>query len=343
MAIEDFARAIPKIELHLHLEGSVRPSTFVALAQKNGLALPPFDDVMELYRYDNLIDFLKIYDLVCRAVRTPDDFHRIAYEALSSAAAGGGRYVEFFFSPHAHAEFLPYPAMLDGILAGMRDAEADHGVVSRLIPAHAKPLGPEKGVAFVEMVAEHRRDAVIGIGTDYDELPVGPAAFRAMYDRARDLGLHLTAHAGEVGPADFVREAVEVLKVERVDHGYHVVDDAALVEECRAAGVFFTCCPSTTLYTTEYTDLSAPDHAIRRMIDAGLRVTLNTDDPPMFGTDLGAEFAMAAKALALTPAELKACTINAIDASWLDEGTKRAWRAEWTAEIDRLEAELLPS
>lgn len=342
MTIEDFARAIPKIELHLHLEGAVLPSTFVALAEKNGLALPPFDDVMELYRYGNLLDFLKIYDLVSRSVQKPEDFHRITYEALASAASGGARYVEFFFSPHAHlASGITYPEMLDGIIAGMHDAKTDKGVVSLLIPAHAKPLGPEKGLAFVEMVAANRRDEVIGIGTDYDELPDSPAVFKAMYDRARELGLHVTAHAGEVGPAEFVREAIDDLKVERVDHGYNVVDDPALVARCRDEGVFFTCCPSTTLYTTTFTDLASPDHAIRRMIDAGLKVTLNTDDPPMFGTNISDEFALVARTLRLTPAEFKACTMNAIDASWLDEGTKRSWRTEWSAEIDRLAKELV--
>ena len=341
MTLEEFARAIPKIELHLHLEGSVRPGTLVELARKNGLELPPFDDVAELYRYDNLLDFLKVYNLVCASVVTADDFRRITYEALESCAAGGARHVEFFFSPHAHmASGATYGEMLDGILAGMHEAEAAFGVSSRLIPAHSRVLGPEAGVEFVEMVLSDRRPEVIGVGLDYDELPNNPGMFKAMYDAARAGGLRLTAHAGEVGPAGFVREAIEVLGVERVDHGYHIVDDPELVEECRRSGICFTCCPSTTLTTTVWRDLTDPGHAVRRMIDLGLCVTINTDDPPMFGTDLGREFALCVTAMGLTAEELKACALNSIAGSWLEETAKREWTAAWSTEIDALTARI---
>jgi adenine deaminase len=186
MTLEEFALKIPKIELHLHLEGSVRPSTFVDLAGKNGLPLPSFSDPAELYQYDNLMDFLKVYDLVCRSVLAPEDFRRITCEALESCAAGGARHVEFFFSPHAHlACGVLYGDMLDGIIAGMKDAEREKGVSSRLIPAHSRVLGPERGVDFVRMVLSDLRPEVIGIGLDYDEFPNNPKLFRPMYELAR--------------------------------------------------------------------------------------------------------------------------------------------------------------
>jgi len=341
MNIEEFARRIPKAELHLHLEGAVDPQTFVELAAKNGVTLPPFGDVMELYRYDNLLEFLNIYNLVSRAVVSVADFRRITYEMLARCAGGGARHVEFFFSPHAHMAYgVRYADMLDGIVGGMADAETDFGLGSLLIPAHSKALGPARGLDFVDMVLEHRRDQVIGIGTDYDELPNNPALFAGMYDKARAAGLRLTAHAGEVGPADFVRQAVEVLKVDRVDHGYHVVDDPALVADCRDRGVFFTCCPSTTLTTTVFRDFGDPGHAIRRMIDLGLKVTLNSDDPPMFGTDLGAEFALAATQMQLTADQLETCALTSVHAAWVDDTAKRQWITDWTAEIQALKAQL---
>jgi len=341
LTLEEFAIKIPKIELHLHLEGSVRPSTFVELTRKNNLALPRFAETAELYRYDNLMDFLKIYDLVCRSVVTKEDFQRITYEALQSSAAGGARHVEFFFSPHAHMAYgVRYSDMLDGIIAGMKDVEAEQGVSSRVIPAHSRVLGPERGVDFIKMVLSDLRPEVIGVGLDYDELPNNPGLFRSMYDLARANGLHLTAHAGEVGPASFVREAIEDLKVERVDHGYHIVDDPGLIRECRDRGIYFTCCPSTTLTTTVWRNLADPSHAIRRMIDAGLNVTIHTDDPPMFATDLGHEFVLCVREMKLTAAQLKRCVLASIQASWLEEAKKALWTREWSAEIDALAAQL---
>jgi adenosine deaminase len=332
---------LPKTELHLHLEGSVKPETFAALAAKNGVKLPIKSDVRELYVYADLPAFLVIYDHVCHSILSADDFHRVTYEALTSAAAGGARYVEFFFSPHAHLALgVPYAVMLDGITKGMRDAETDVRVGSRLIPAHSRERGPERGLEFLDMVLADRRDEVIGIGLDYNEAPFPPAPFKEMYDRARAAGLHVTAHAGESGPAANVRDSIDVLHVERIDHGYHVVDDPALVARCRDLGIHFTCCPSTSGITSPWKDIAAPDHAIRQMIKAGLKVSIHSDDPPMFGTSLANEYVRVATEMRLSPAELKECALNGVRGSWLDEGTKRDWVADWSKEIDALAAEL---
>jgi adenosine deaminase len=337
LTLEEFAVRVPKIELHLHLEGSVQPSTFVDLSRKNGLDLPPFCEIGELYAYDNLLDFLRMYDLVCRSVRAREDFERITFEALESCARSGARYVEFFFSPHAHMAYgVKYSDMLDGIFAGMERAQKTHDVSSGLIPAHSRVLGPERGVDFVRMVLADRRPGILGIGLDYDELPNNPALFHAMYDLARSNGLHVTAHAGEVGPAQFVREAIEDLGVERVDHGYHVVDDPALVAECLRRGTFFTCCPSTTLTTTVWRDLGDAQHAIKRMIDLGLNVTIHSDDPPMFRTNLAQEFVRCVREMKLSPQQLKTCVLRSIEASWLDRATKDAWKSEWDSEIEQM-------
>lgn len=329
-----FVRALPKSELHLHLEGSVAPSTLAELARKHGVALgaAPLD---ALYRFDDLAGFLVMYGVVCDAVRDAADFERMTYEALERVANAGGRYAELFFSPHAHVH-TPYGTMLDGIISGMHAAALDFDVFSQLIPAHNRELGPDAGLAFVEMVVEDRREEIAGIGLDYMEND--PRPFGPMYDYARREGLHVTAHAGEIGPAAYVRDSIEQLRCERIDHGYHVVDDAELVAACRAAGTFFTCCPTTTLHTTEWRDPAAPDHAIRRMLEAGLTITINTDDPGLMQTTLVDEYLMVAQKMAATRAQLKTLSLNGLRASWLDEGTKREMLAAWDAEIDELPA-----
>jgi adenosine deaminase len=193
-------------------------------------------------------------------------------------------------------------------------------VITRIIPAHNRELGPAKGMEFLERVLEHRRPEVVGIGLDYGERDHPPAQYAELFAEARRQGLGVTAHAGEDGPADHVRDAVELLGCRRIDHGYHIVDDPGLVELCRDMDVLFTVCPTTTLHTTIWRDLRAPDHAIRRMIEAGLRVTLNTDDPALFGTDLDREYLLAAEAFGLSREDLARIAANGFSHSWTPEG-----------------------
>jgi adenosine deaminase len=318
----------------LHLEGSVAEPTLIELAAKHGIKLP-FAEIGELFRFTDLAEFLGMYDVVCDAMRDADDFRRTTYEALERVADSGGRYVELFFSPQPHMQRngVGYATILDGIIAGTRDAYTDRGVIARLIPAHNRELGGEAGLEFVDMVLAQRRDEVIGIGLDY--LENDPRPFAPMYERARKGGLHVTAHAGEIGPASYVRDSLDLLGCERIDHGYHIVDDPELVERCAAAGTFFTACPTTTTYTTDWRDLTSPDHAIRRMLDSGLALTLNTDDPGLMRTTLLNEYRYVA-AMGRTPEELKEICLNGVRASWLDAETKREWIEVWSAEIDGL-------
>ncbi|MDN2579556.1 adenosine deaminase [Aquibium sp. ELW1220] len=340
MSVEGFVRALPKVELHLHLEGAVSAATFADLAEKNGVALPAGKRTSDLYSYGNLPDFLAIYDLVCASIRDAADFSRVTFEALERCALAGARYVELFFSPHAHlAHGVAYSTMLEGILDGFRRAKESYGLVATLIPAHSRELGPERGERFLDMVLSERPAQVIGIGLDYNEAPFPPAPFAGLWERARAAGLNVTAHAGEGGPATFVRDSIDLLGVSRIDHGYHVVDDADLVARCRESRIPFTCCPSTTLATTVWRDLGSPDHAIRRMIEAGLNVTIHSDDPPMFGTTLDREYALIARNFALSPETLGRIALAGLEASWLDPDTKRRWKADWSAEIDRLVAD----
>lgn len=339
-----FLRAIPKTELHLHLEGAVSPATFAALAAKHSVSLPRFDAPAELYQYDSLVDFLEMYSLVSQSIRDREDFRQVAYECLARCAASGVRYVELFFSPESHFDVgVEYSAMLDGIIQGQHDAETDHGVASRIVPAINRELGPQRAVSFVQMVVADRRDEVIGVGLDFNEVGHPPEQFVEAFQLAEEHGLHRTSHAGEVGPAANVANSISVLGCERVDHGYHVVDDAALMTACVESQIPFTVCPTTTTYTTRWRDLAAPDHAIRLMADAGLNLTINSDDPPMFSVDLADEYVTLHETMGFELDEIVRFALNGIDAAWVDDSTKRQWQREWSAEIQEMLAGLQPS
>lgn len=341
MHIDDALRQMPKAELHLHLEGAVAAATFAELAAKHGLELPPHETTADLYEYDSLADFLLVYSLVSHSIRDRDDFRRVTYECLERCANSGARYVELFFSPESHLEIgVQYPSMLDGVLAGMGDAETDLGVVSNLVPAINRELGGARAVEFVRMVADDLRPRVIGVGLDFNEVGHPPEDFVDAFRLAADVGLHRTSHAGEVGPAQNVRNGIELLDCERVDHGYNIVDDPDLVAACVESQIPFTACPTTTTYTSSFRDLAAPDHAIRQMVDAGLNLTINSDDPPMFGIDLAMEYSTMHHTMGFSPADLKQLALNGVDAAWIDDDTKQQWRSAWSDEIDALLAQV---
>ncbi len=308
----DMIHAQSKAELHLHLEGSVSPDSFARLRRKHGVADDPRDDASG---FTDLSTFLRAYDRICDCMRDADDFHDVTLQALTRCAASDVRHVELFFSPHAHSG-TPYGAMLDGILAAAATARRELGMTMLLIPAHSRVLGPERGMQFLDTVLADRRPGIVGIGLDYEERPNPPAPFAAMYARARAEGLQVTAHAGEDGPAANVRDSIELLGCHRIDHGYHVVDDPDLMRRCRELDILFTICPTTTLHTTIWRDLSSPDHAIRRMIEGGLRVTVNTDDPGLFHTELDREYRLLAEYLDLSDEVLQRIAANGLTHSW---------------------------
>jgi len=320
-----FIEQLSKAELHLHLEGAVAPSLLARLRRKHGLAQADPDAVVGQWHFADLAAFLVVYAQVCDAMRDADDFRDATYETLQRAAQSNARYVELFFSPDAHdASVIDYPTMLDGMVAGIREANRDFGTVAQIIPAHNRELGLSRGMAFLEKVVTHRRADVVGIGLDYAERAHPPAPFAPLFAEARRQGLQVTAHAGEDGPAEYVRDAVELLGCRRIDHGYHIVDDPALVERCRELDVLFTVCPTTTLHTTPWRDLASPDHAIRRMIDAGLRVTINTDDPGLFGTTLNREYELLADAFGLAEDALARIAANGFSHSWRSAASSTA-------------------
>jgi adenosine deaminase len=332
---------LPKVELHCHVEGTVRPSTVMELARAHGRPLP-VDDPRDLYRYTSLDSFLAIFWLVQQLLETPQDWERAAYESLVDAAPHGLRYRETFFTPARHlAAGQRLPEIVAGLTNGIVAAEAETGVRAALIADIDRSFGPEAGLDFVRQVVELRRsgggERIIGVGMDSTELGVDMRAFAPAMHLAAENGLRITAHAGEavgVGAAN-ITIALDALSAERIDHGIAIVEDPALTARVAAERVPLTVCPnSNILIANRYPRLE--DHPFRAMREAGLLVTINTDDPAMTDLDLAREYRSVARALDLDFDTMAAVALDGIEASWLDDVDRRALRADFQRTIDGL-------
>jgi adenosine deaminase len=334
----DFYDRIPKVELHCHVEGTVRPATVLDLARKAGRRLP-VDDPAALYHYDSLDSFLAIFWLIQELLATPEDWARIAHESLVDAAAHGLRYREMFFTPARHmADGQALGGIVAGLTEGIDSAERETGVRCMLIADMDKAYGPEAGMELVRAVGDLRRsgiaERVIGIGADSTELGVDHRAFAAAFREAARLGLRRTCHAGEavgVGPAN-IRIALADLGAERIDHGVAVVDDPALLAEVATRRVPFTVCPTSNIVIANRFH-SLAEHPLQRMRAAGVPVTVNTDDPAMMGTELGAEYRAVATAFGMDAAETGRLALEGIESTWLDETDRAALTREFEAAL----------
>ncbi len=331
---DEHIRALPKVELHVHVEGAAPPHTIADLARKNGVDLG-VDDPADLYRYDDLAAFLRVYDVVCRSLQHADDLHRVTYEALAIAAAAGVRYREMFFSPTFLLRHgVAFDTIWSGIAAGIDDAATDHAIVCRMILDIDKPSGAGAAAELVEAASRCDRDVLVGIGGDAGERGVDLPALAEPFRQARQLGFRTTMHLGEEGPADDIRAGIEIIGVERVDHGFSLLDDLDLVADVAEAGIPFTVCP-TSNRRIGLID-SVAHHPLIRMRDAGVLVTLNSDNAAMFDIDLADEYLNVRDAYGCTIDELEDFSLTAIDASWADDPTKLAMRRDFLAEMAAL-------
>jgi adenosine deaminase len=340
----DLYDEIPKVELHCHVEGTVRATTVLELARKAGRPLP-VEDPEQLYRYSSLDTFLAIFWLVQETLTEPADWERIAYESLVDAVPHGLRYREAFFTPARHlAAGQELAEIIDGLSAGTAAAERDTGVRAALIADMDRAYGPAAALELVDQVVALRRagraERIIGVGMDSTELGVDLAAFKPAFDAARSAGLRITGHAGEAvgtGPAN-IRIALDVLGVERIDHGVAVMEDAELVHRIAAERIPLTVCPnSNVVIANRFPSLEA--HPLRQMREAGILATVNTDDPGMTDLDLGKEYRTVAAAQGFSFDEMAAIALDGVDACWLEEDDKRALRTRFEARL----AELRPS
>ena len=326
--------ALPKVELHVHVEGAVAPATIAELARKNGVDLG-VDDPADLYRYTDLADFLRVFDVVCRSLQTADDLHRVTLEALAIASAAGVRYREMFFSPtFLMRNGVSFDTIWEGISAGVADAESDHGIVCRMILDIHKPAGASAATELIEMAVACDRDVLIGIGGDAGELGIDLRCFQAPFLYAQRMGLRTTMHLGEEGPAGDIRIGVDELGLDRIDHAFSLVDDTDLLREVAERQIAVTACP-TSNRSIGLID-SIAEHPVMQMREAGVLVTLNSDNAEMFGIDLADEMCIVRDAFDLTPPVIEDFCLAGIEASWTDRETKRSMRAEFMAEIERL-------
>lgn len=317
-----FIAALPKAELHLHIEGSLEPELMFELARRNGIAIPfaTIDDVRAAYAFSNLQDFLDIYYQGMGVLQTEQDFYDLTAAYLARAHADGVRHSEIFFDPQGHtARGIPFATVIGGITRALDDAQARYDMSSRLIMCFLRHLSEEEAEATLDE-ARPWLDRIDGVGLDSSEVGHPPAKFQRVFARARNLGLRLVAHAGEEGPPEYVHEALDLLGVDRIDHGNRSLEDEALVARLADDATCLTVCPLSNLKLCVVDDMTA--HPLKTMLDAGLLATVNSDDPSYFGGYVNANYTVVADALDLSRDELVTLARNSFLGAFLDDDAK---------------------
>jgi adenosine deaminase len=327
---------LPKAELHLHIEGTLEPELMFAMAQRNGvdLAYPDEDAVRRAYVFDDLQSFLDIYYAACSVLVTERDFYDITRAYLRRAAGQGVRHAEIFFDPQTHTDRgVAFKTVVDGITGALEDGERDLRITSRLIMCFLRDLSADSAMTTLESALPYR-EAIVAVGLDSAEVGNPPEKFRAVFDRARAEGFLAVAHAGEEGPADYIWQALDLLHVQRVDHGVRCTDDDRLVERLVAEQTPLTVCPFSNVKLRVFSDLRR--HNFAQLLERGLLVTINSDDPAYFGGYVADQYVGTAEALELTNDQMIQVARNSFVASFLSETE----RQHHLATIDALTAGL---
>lgn len=317
--LDAYVAGLPKAELHLHIEGSLEPELMFELARRNNVVLPfgSVEDIRAAYAFSNLQDFLDIYYQGARVLLTERDFHDLAMAYFARLNADGGRHAEIFFDPQTHTDRgIPFSVVADGLLAGMAEAERQFGISSKLILCFLRHLDEEAAFATLK-AAEPYLNRLTAVGLDSSEVGHPPAKFERVFKAAAERGLLKVAHAGEEGPPEYVWEALDRLRVDRIDHGNRSLEDAALTARLVAQEMTLTVCPLSNLKLCVIPDMR--QHPLKRMLDLGLKATVNSDDPAYFGGYLNANFLAVAKGVGLTRADLVTLARNSFTGSFLDE------------------------
>jgi len=318
----DFIRRLPKAELHMHLEGSLEPERMFALARRNRVDIPfrNVEEVRAAYSFSNLQDFLDIYYAGASVLREEEDFRDLAIDYLDRAAADGVRHAELFFDPQTHTgRGIPFAVVIEGLLAGLAEGARRHHISSGLILCFLRHLDEESAWTTLR-AAEPWVDRLLGVGLDSSEAGHPPEKFARVFGAAGALGLKRVAHAGEEGPADFVRQALDLLHVDRIDHGNRALEDPALVDRLVREGITLTVCPLSNLALKGVARLA--DHPLKRMLHRGLKVTVNSDDPAYFGGYVADNYLAVADGLGLNREDLLTLARNSFSGAFLDEATK---------------------
>jgi adenosine deaminase len=343
MDLATFLTRLPKVDVHCHLVGTLRPSTLGELARKHGVPLPRPDE--RIYDFEDFYSFLEILRLSATVMRDGQDFARVAYEALADGFRSGNlRHAEFMFNPqYFYPCGVAYRTMVDGLIEGIRTAKEDFGTTCLLIPAIDRQIEPAHALEIMDDILAYRPDEVVGIGLDGPERAGAPERFYEVYRRAGQAGLMRTAHVCEdnqtltEAPAKNFATCCDVLGCDRLDHGYNLLSDDQMVARARDEGLFFNTCPITSVRQ----NIPRRHASISRMRNLGLKVTLNTDDPQMFKTDIGHSFRVLFETHDWGMEAAIALSLAGVEASWLSESARADLRREFEPQIAGLKAEYL--
>jgi adenine deaminase len=326
---------MPKAELHLHIEGTLEPEMMMALAQRNNVTLPyaSVEAVRSAYRFGSLQDFLDLYYLGMSVLQTRQDFHDLAFAYLEKVAAQNVTHVEIFFDPQGHTERgIAFDTVLSGLTDALDAARREFGITSRLIMCFLRHLPEEQAFDTLQQACRCKQH-IFGVGLDSTERGIPPSKFARVFAAARQEGFVPVAHAGEEGPSAYVCEAIDILQVRRIDHGNHAMDDPDLVARIARERIPLTVCPLSNKALQSYPDLTL--HPLRRMLDAGLLATVNSDDPSYFGGYINENFIAIQEALALTEDDVVTLARNSFIGSFLPDTDKAAALARFDTFRDK--------
>ncbi|MGR5432657.1 adenosine deaminase [Vibrio owensii] len=323
-----FIQGLPKVELHLHIEGSLEPELLFELAQRNNIDIP-YESPQALrkaYEFEDLQSFLDIYYQGANALRTEQDFYDLTWAYLERCKADNVIHTEIFFDPQTHTDRgIEFETVINGIHRAMQDGNEKLGITSQIIACFLRHLSEESAIETLQSIVKHQ-DKIVGVGLDSSELGHPPEKFKRAFQQAKEAGLLTVAHAGEEGPAQNIIDSVEMLGVSRVDHGVRCVEDASLVEALIESKMPLTVCPLSNIKLCVFDEME--QHNIVDLLRKGVAVTINSDDPAYFGGYMTDNFMAVSNAHPMTKAELAQFTINAINASFISEALKAKYRAQ---------------
>ena len=336
--MEAFIHGIPKAELHIHIEGALEPELMLELAAKNGIDLPfaSVGDVRRAYDFKDLQSFLNIYYQGAQVLLAEDDFYRLTWSYLQKAAEQNVRHAEIFFDPQTHtARGLKFETVVQGIHRAMADAGRQLNLSSKLIMCILRHLSVTEALVTLEE-ARNFKDLITAVGLDSSELGFPPEKFVPVFDRARQWGFKTVAHAGEEGPPEYIWQTLKLLRVDRIDHGVRCLEDAGLVDYLVEKQVPLTVCPLSNVKLKVFDDMK--QHNLRQMIDLGLWVTVNSDDPAYFGGYIEENFLALHQAQGLTSEDIYKLARNAFNASFLNPAQKKKYLNELDAFVSKFGA-----
>jgi adenosine deaminase len=327
LPVEEFVRGLPKAELHVHIEGTLEPELAFRLARKHGIVLPyaTVDDLRRAYQFPNLQSFLDVYYAGADVLRDQDDFHALTQAYLRKAQNQGVVHVEMFFDPQTHtARGVELSTVLLGLRRALNEAEREFGLTSRLILCFLRHLNAADAMRTLEDALPYK-EFITAVGLDSSEAGHPPSKFAAVFDRARREGLLAVAHAGEEGPPAYIYEALDILQVQRIDHGVRCEEDPALVRRLVHERIPLTVCPLSNVRLNVFAAIEA--HNLKRLLDRGVCVTVNSDDPAYFGGYVLENYLAVQRGLGLSYADLALLAHNSFEASFLGPHDKRRWMA----------------